>query len=379
MNYGVAQERDWNVLGDEEFRAIVREELANHPDHLRFPPRRLYWSEQADWYRRMAAKGWIAPAWPTEFGGMGLDPTKHLILLEEQEHAGIARYQDHGVLTVGPILMRFGTEGQQRRFLPGILSCDERWVQGYSEPEAGSDLASLRTVAVVDDAHIVINGQKIWTTMAHDATHMFMLARTNPSAKKQDGISFILLELSTPGVTVRPIRDIAGHEELCEVFMDNVRTSRDNLVGEINAGWSIAKSLLGFERIHVGSPKLPEHGLHQLIALAAENGALSDASFVDELTQVQLDVDGLVDVYQHFTGIVSRGEQLGDDVSMLKLWATETFQRIADLGLRAAGDQCGTSEIALGTLYKALPAIIYAGSNEIQRNIIATRVLGLPR
>ena len=388
MKYGISQVREWTTLGDEAFRCLVRREMEDHyPSELRFSPRRLRWSENGAWYRRMAAKGWIAPNWPVQYGGMGLSAAKLLIFMEEQERCGIARFQDHGILMVGPVLMRFGSEEQRRRLLPGILSCENIWCQGYSEPEAGSDLASLRTRAVRDGDAFVINGHKIWTTLAQDATHMFVLVRTNPEAKKQEGISFLLVDLDTPGVTVRPIADTAGHEEFCEVFLDNVRTPAANLVGELNQGWTIAKSLLGFERISIGSPKLPEYGLQVLQTLARATGVENDPVFRDKLVALQLDVVHLADVYHRFASTMIRGEVLGPDVSLLKIWASEVFQRISDLIVETA-DSCGgmRGEVAIGTaavnvlapFYKARSSTIYGGSNEIQRNIIAKLVLDLP-
>ncbi len=388
MNYGVPQEREWNGLGDEEFRDIVRAEFeAHHPAALRFPPRRLRWSENGAWYLRMSEKGWIAPNWPVEFGGMGLAPTKLLIFLEEQERWGIMRFQDHGILMVGPVLMKFGTEAQRRAYLPNILRCEHIWCQGYSEPNAGSDLASLRTRAVQDGDEFVITGQKIWTTLAQDATHMFVLARTDPDAKKQEGISFLLIDMASPGVTVRPIRDIAGHEEFCEVFLDGVRTSASNLVGELNRGWTVAKSLLGFERIHVGSPKLPEYGLQVLAALAKARGIAGDPVFIDRYIALKLDTEHLAASYRYFADIVVRDEPLGPEVSLLKIVATEIFQRISELIVETAGPFGGhldTVTIGDGTVdvlapfYKARPTTIYGGSNEIQRNILARQVLRLP-
>ena len=388
MNFGVPQQQDWNALSDEAFRAKVRAEFETHyPAELRYPPRRLRWQENKSWFLRMAAKGWIAPGWPREYGGMGLAPAKLLIFLEEQERWGIARFQDHGILMVGPILMRFGSEAQRRRYLPPILACEEIWCQGYSEPNAGSDLASLRTEARLEGGDFIINGQKTWTTLAHDATHIFVLARTDKAAKKQAGISFLLLDLKAPGVTVRTIRDLAGHEEFCEVFFDNVRTPASNLVGELNQGWAVAKSLLGFERIHIGSPKLPEYGLQVLLSVARARGVEQDTLFRDRLAQLQLDVAHLGDIYGHFAATVSRGEPLGPEVSLLKIWATETFQRIADLIIETAGDcggqagkvQMGDGRIeVLAPFYKARPSTIYGGSNEIQRNILARQVLNLP-
>jgi hypothetical protein len=335
----------------------------------------------------MAGKGWLAPAWPLEYGGMGLSHAKLLIFLEEQERWGIARYQDHGVLMIGPLLMRYGTEAQRRRYLPPILRCEEIWCQGYSEPNAGSDLASLRTRAERDGEHFVINGQKTWTTLAMDATHIFVLARTDAAAKKQEGISFLLVDIQSPGIRIRPIRDIAGNEEFCEVFFDDVRVPADCLLGELNKGWTIAKSLLGFERISLGSPKFCEYGLQVLTRIAAAVGAADDPLFRDKYAALQLDVAHLADAYAGFAQLLVRGEPIGQDVSLLKIWSTETFQRIAELGIETAGPaaalrgnvRLGTEELnVLGAWYKARPATIYGGSNEIQRNIIARQVLDLP-
>jgi alkylation response protein AidB-like acyl-CoA dehydrogenase len=318
---------------------------------------------------------------------MGLSPAKGLIFHEESERWGIARFQDHGILMLGPVLIQWGTEEQRRKYLPHVLSCKHIWCQGYSEPGAGSDLAGLKTKAERKGDEFIVNGSKIWTTLAHDATHMFCLVRTDAKAKKQEGISFLLIDLDQPGIKVRPIRDIAGHEEFCEVFLDDVRTPVSNLVGELNKGWTVAKSLLGFERIHIGSPKLPEYGMEVLEKLAQARGIAADPVFRDKYATLQLDVAHLADAYAHYAGIVARGEALGPDISMLKIWATETFQRIADLILETAGPYGAIDgDVAIGNttlnvlapFYKARPTTIYGGSNEIQRNILAKAVLDLP-
>jgi alkylation response protein AidB-like acyl-CoA dehydrogenase len=323
----------------------------------------------------------------TQYGGMGLSPAKLLIFLEEQERWGIARFQDHGIVMVGPVLMRYGTEEQRERFLPRILACEDRWCQGYSEPNSGSDLASLRTEARLDGDEFVINGQKIWTTLSFDVTHIFVLVRTDADAPKQKGISFLLVDLASPGIRIRPIKDIAGHEELSEVFFDDVRTPAANLVGPLNGGWSVAKSLLGFERIMLGSPKMPEYGLQVLRSVAAAAGTLDDPLFVDKMAALDLDVAHLSDIYHHFAGQVARGEELGPDVSLLKIFSTELFQRIADLIIETAGPAGGLGGDVtidrrfiniLAPFFKARPASIYGGSNEIQRNILAKQVLELP-
>jgi alkylation response protein AidB-like acyl-CoA dehydrogenase len=388
FQYGIAQERDWNALDNSAFRKIVRTEFQeNYPSELRFPPNRLSFKVLGPWYRRMSQKGWIAPSWPADFGGMGLEPRKVLIFQEEVERWGVARFQDHGILMVGPVLIKWGTEEQRRRFLPAILSCEHIWCQGYSEPGSGSDLASLQTRAVREGDEFVINGQKIWTTMAHDASHIFVLARTDPEAKKQEGISFLLVDMDQPGITVRPIRDMSGHAEFCEVFFDDVRTPAENLIGELNKGWTVAKSLLGFERIHIGSPKLPEYAMEILETVASARGVIEDPVFRDRFVRLQLDVEHLADSYEHFASIVARGEALGPDVSMLKVFATEVFQEIADLIIETAGPLSAIKGLAkignvdinvLAPYYKARPATIYGGSNEIQRNILSKQVLGLP-
>jgi alkylation response protein AidB-like acyl-CoA dehydrogenase len=388
MRYGVPQDQDWSQLSDEAFRRHIRHDFETHyPDALRYVPHRLHWPQLKGWYKRMAAKGWIAPAWPVELGGMGLSPSKLLIFHEEQERHGIARYQDHGVLMIGPLLMRYGTEEQRRRYLPPILSCDEIWCQGYSEPDAGSDLASLRTRADRDGTDFVINGQKIWTTLAMDATHIFVLVRTDPAAKKQEGISFLLVDIHTPGIRVRPIRDIAGNDEFCEVFFEDVRVPGESLLGELNKGWTIAKSLLGFERIFLGSPKLCEYALQVLARIAKATGTEADPLFRDRFAALQLDVSHLAAAYTGFAEMLVRGEPIGHDVSLLKVWSTETFQRIAEYAIEIAGSagalvgqvQLGAEELnVVGLWYKARPATIYGGSNEIQRNIIARQVLDLP-
>jgi 3-oxochol-4-en-24-oyl-CoA dehydrogenase len=381
---------DWNALSDEEFRAIVRADIeAHYPSELRFAAHRLLWSEQAQWIAHLLERGWIAPGWPRDRGGMGLSSLKQIIFWEEHERWGAMLYREHGVVQVGPVLMKYGTAEQQERWLPPTLRAEHHWAQGYSEPEAGSDLASLRTRAVRDGDVYIVNGQKIWTTLAHAATHIYFLARTDPEAKPQRGISFFLADITTPGITVRPIRDIAGHEELCEVFFDNVRVPVENRVGAENEGWTIAKSLLGHERITLGSPGPAEYGLHVLETVAAAAGVAGDPVHLRRLAELRLDVASLHDAYARYKAMVARGEEIGPDVSMLKILATETFQAIAEEIIATAGPAGGTAgrdvRLADGTVdvltsfYRALPMSIYGGSNEIQRNIIATAVLGLPR
>jgi alkylation response protein AidB-like acyl-CoA dehydrogenase len=379
---------DWNALGDDEFRQRIRSFLeAEYPNELRYPSRRLFWSEIGPWYRRMSEMGWIAPNWPREHGGMGLDPGKLLIFYEEQERWGVSRFADMGILMVGPMLIRFGTPEQQRKWLPKIIACEHLWCQGYSEPNAGSDLASLRTEAVLQGEEYVINGQKIWTTLATDCNHIFVLARTDKEAKKQAGISFFLVDMRQAGIRVRPIRDVAGHEELCEVFLDNVRVPAANLVGAPNEGWTIAKGLLGFERIFLGAPKYPNYALGVLARVADARGLHQDPAFAHLFARLRMAVEDHTASYERYVDIVKRGEPVPPDISMLKIVSTESFQAIADLVIRAAGEAgqlsgvvgLGPSHIdILGPFFRALPSTIYGGTNEIQRNVLAREVLRLP-
>ncbi len=379
---------DWNALDNETFRSEVRQFFEQHyPARLRYPKTRLRWHEIRDWYLTLSRQGWLAPTWPVEYGGMGLAPDKFIIFIEEQERWGVGRAPDMGLTMVGPLLIQYGSDEQRSEYLPKILAGENIWCQGYSEPNSGSDLASLRTEAVLGGDEFIINGQKTWATLAQDATHMFLLARTDKSAKKQQGISFLLIGMNSPGVTVRPIRNIAGHEEFCEVFLDNVRVPITRLVGELNQGWTIAKALLGFERIFLGSPKQSQYALARLEEMAVALGLDQDAGFMDRFTQLRLDVADHGALYARFVDQVKRGEKIGPDVSILKVWATETFSRLASLMVEAvasAGATVGDVEFPgrhadiLTSLYNARPATVYGGTNEIQRNIVASQVLALP-
>jgi len=383
-----ATNRDWNALDDEAFRRIAAEFFAAEvPQQLRYLSRRPRWSEVRDWYLTLSRSGWLAPNWPVEWGGMGLSQSKILVYLEELERSGAPRVMDQGLMNIGPLLIARGTDEQRRRFLPKILSGEHTWCQGYSEPNAGSDLASLRTEARIEGDEFVINGQKIWTSVAFDATHMFALVRTDKTVKKQAGISFVMVDLRQPGVTVRPIRNIAGHEELCEVFLDDVRTPLSNLVGEINDGWNVAKALLGFERIWSGSPRQSMLALLRLQKLAEASGKSADPVFQDKYTQIQMDVLDAASAYERFAQMMRTGGSFGFEVSMLKIWATETCQRVTELMVEAAGDlgalggEVDVNGQEMDILYPFLDCrafTIYGGSSQVQRNILAKNVLGLP-
>lgn len=379
---------DWDCWSDGEFRRMLRAFLIRHyPTPLRHMPRRVHWHEIGDWYRCLSQQGWIAPAWPETHGGMGLPAAKLIAWHEEFEAYGVARAPDQGILMVGPVLMRFGSAEQQQRFLPKILSGENIWCQGYSEPNAGSDLASLRAEALLEGEHFIVSGQKTWTTLAQDATHIFLLVRTDKAAKPQAGISFLLCDLNSPGISVRPIRDLAGHCEFCEVFFDNVRVPHENLVGQVNQGWTIAKALLGFERLHLGSPKQSQHALGHLKALGQQLDLMGDSAFRTRYAELALDVANLTALYTQYADYVKRGEPLPPSVSILKIWATETYQRIGLAIVRSAGSLGALAgatatgdgqQHLLAALYNGSAAKIYGGSNEVQRNILARTVLELP-
>lgn len=381
------RDADWNDMPEAEFRALLRRFFrAHYPAHLRHVPWRLHWDEIKPWYYTLSRQGWIAPSWPREHGGMALSPARQIAFIEEAEQYGVARAPDQGLVMLGPILIRYGTETQRARFLPGILSGEAVWAQGYSEPNAGSDLAALRCEAVIDGDDLVVTGQKTWSTLAQDATHMFMLVRTDKTVKKQAGISFLLVDLASPGVSRRPICTLSGHEEFCEVFFDQVRVPRGNVVGELNAGWTIAKALLGFERLFSGSPKHANHALQQIFNIARQRGLLADPAFTDRLAELRLDSADLTAMYRVFADMARAERPLPPALSLLKIWATETHERLGALLIQIAEEYGGVQMRlgygdggvqALAPFVNALAATIFSGTNEIQRNIYAKQVLGL--
>jgi alkylation response protein AidB-like acyl-CoA dehydrogenase len=375
-------------MDDAAFRAMVRDFVeANCPAEIRHLPRRLHWPEIETWTRALAAHGWLAPAWPKDHGGMGLSAGKQIAFVEEMDRLGVPRAPDHGIIMLGPLVIRFGTPEQKAKFLPRILSCDDIWCQGYSEPNSGSDLASLRTEAVLDGDHWIVYGQKTWTTLAQDANWIFLLVRTDKTAKKQEGISFLVADLTTPGITRRPIRTLGGHEEFCETFFDNVRVPKENMIGELNKGWTMAKALLGFERIFLGSPKQSQVALNRLALLGRAKGLFADERFRERFTTLRLDVADLTETYGRFVNVLKRGEDLGPDVSILKVFGTALYQRITEALVEYSDEQGAIDEEAalgndkldvLGHYWLARPATIYGGSSEIQKNILAKAVLDLP-
>ncbi|MGR8948844.1 MAG: acyl-CoA dehydrogenase [Gammaproteobacteria bacterium] len=379
---------DWNALDDADFRATLRTWINNYyPAALRHYPGQVRWDAIKDWHQALLERGWVAPAWPREHGGMALAPNKLLIYIEEMERHGVARAPDQGIVMVGPVLMKYGTDDQRARYLEPSRRGEFIWCQGYSEPNAGSDLASLTTSAKLDGDEFVINGHKIWTTHGLDATHMYCLVRTDFDVKPQAGISFVLIDLDQAGIEITPIPNLSGDVDFCEVFLTDVRVPAANLVGKLNQGWTIAKALLGHERLFVGSPKLCRHALSQLQELAARTGLDQDPVFADQLRTITYDIFDLEALYTEFADAVKRGETPGADVAILKIGVTETYTELSEIMLAAAGKAGGVvgpsnfngeAIDVLSHYYNARPAPIYAGSNEIQRNIIAKQVLGLP-
>jgi alkylation response protein AidB-like acyl-CoA dehydrogenase len=379
---------DWNSFSDEEFRAGVFAWFdKNYPHDMRHMGRRGSGKEMAPWMQKISRKGWIAPAWPKKWGGMGLSPAKQIIYIEERERVGVMRDPDMGIVMFGPMLMRWGTEEQKQQYLPRIVANEDIWCQGYSEPNAGSDLASLQTTAVLDGDHWVINGSKIWTSSAPSADHMFLLARTDKDAKKQEGITFFILDMNTPGFTMRPIRNIAGHEEFAQEYFENVRIPKENVVGEINKGWTVAKSLLGFERLNSGSPRPARAALMAVEKVAKAGGAWDDAEFQAKYVKVHLDIADLSAAYQRFADLMSLGDNPGPELSQLKIVVASATQLASELLMETAGgaganlgfeDIEGDAVNLTGSFFHHFGSMIASGTNDIQRNIISKRILELP-
>ncbi|MBG6286997.1 acyl-CoA dehydrogenase [Pseudomonas nitroreducens] len=382
--------REWS---DEEFRLRLRGWLDKHyPDHLRQNDRRPFLRLRGDdltgWLRLLDDHGWRAPAWPREYGGMGISFAKQMIYQEEMERAGVGRIIDNGETQLGPTLMKWGSDAQRAYYLPRILRCEDVWCQGYSEPGAGSDLASLRTQALRDGDEFVVNGQKIWSTHATDCTHIFTLVRTGKFEKKQQGISFLLIDLKAPGVSIRPIANIAGENEFCEVFFDNVRVPAQNLVGELHQGWSVAKALLGHERIWLGSSAMAGTALDLAERLVEERRLDADRGVLDRLAELQADLHDYRLLYARVCDdIAHQGAQPGPEASVLKVYVSELLQRITEFNVAVCVEHGGVvGDIQLGDLHTDLhwplmmarPVTIYAGANEIQRDILAKAVLNLP-
>lgn len=380
-------QEDLDALPDAEFRMRFRRWLEQHvPEDVRRPAHRLRGQRAREWFRMLYEHGWRAPAWPREHGGMGLSVAKLIIYDEELDHAQISRTVDMGESHIGPTLIKLGTEEQRRQYLPRILNCEDWWCQGYSEPNSGSDLASLRTRAELQGDEFIINGQKIWSSFAAEATHVFLLVRTSTEAIKQKGITFILAEMSTPGITVKPIVNLAGDDDFCEVFYDNVRVPAKNVVGRVGDGWAVSRSLLGMERLFIGSPRNSQIAMRALRALGEALGISEERHFTAIWAELSLELHAVQCLYRETARALGEGRQPENELSMLKIASTEHFQRVTEALLELAGEYGPIGQVPLGRdmidirqLYMlARPATIYGGSSEIQRNILSKRLLALP-
>lgn len=378
---------DYNMLSDEDFRLRFRGWLeAFYPPEWRRPiVFRLRGEEEKAWLRMLYQHGWRLPAWPREYGGLGLSMAKQLIYHEELDRYGTARFLDSGGVLLGPVLIQYGTPEQKEKYLPEILRGDVIWCQGYSEPNSGSDLASLKTSAVRDGDHFVVNGSKIWTTMVAEAARMFLLARTSQETRKQQGISFFLMDMDTPGVTARPIMNLAGDDEFGQVFFDNVRIPAENLVSNLGEGWNVAKALLGVERISAGSPALSRHAFNIFERIVSELSLEEDHPTQELHARLLCDLTDLSLLYDRVSDAALRGAAEGSELSALKILSSELFQRISDASMEIAGEHAGAAgatrigalDAELHRVYMiARPSSIYGGANEIQRDIIARALLG---
>ena len=389
---------------DMAFQQEVRTFIAeNYPAHLRGKQdegEELSKEDFLSWHRILAKKGWVAPAWPVEYGGTGWSPTQKYIWSEETASADCIRLMPFGLAMVGPVIYTFGTPEQKARFLPGILSGDDWWCQGYSEPGSGSDLASLRTKAVRDGDDYVVNGQKTWTTMAQHADWGFFLVRTNNDVKQQEGISFLLIDMKTPGVTVRPIITLGGEHEVNEVWLEDVRAPVANRIYEEDKGWTCAKFLLAHERTGIAGVASSKRGIEKVKAIAraevdGDRPLIANPFFKRKIAELEMDLTALEYTELRSLAGESAGKGPGPESSLLKIKGSEIQQRLTELSLEAVGHYGapyfrgfgeGDNEHPIGpdhahrtapTYFNARKTTIYGGSNEIQRNIIAKMVLGL--
>ena len=351
------------------------------------------------WLERMASRGWTAPTWPTEYGGGGLSSQEAKVLSQEMTSLRIPpALVGFGLTMIGPTLLRFGTEEQKQEHLPKITRGEIRWCQGYSEPGAGSDLASLQTRAVREGEHYMINGTKVWTSYADKADWIFCLVRTDPDVKKQEGITFLLIDMETPGVSVSPILLNSGKSPFCETHFQDVRVPVQNVVSEINAGWTVAKALLGHERTMIAdtfgvsserSAKRTRSPMadHALRYLGEQDGQLADAVMRDQVAQNEMDSKAFGLTVQRAKDAAKAGHQPGPESSMFKVYGTEINMRRNELAVRIAGPQAlgwegpgfEDEEIELTRDWlRSRGNSIEGGTSEVQLNIIAKHVLGLP-
>ena len=386
------------------FRDEIRAFLRTVPSHLTDKVRHgvhLTRANMEEWHALLNAKGWLATHWPTEHGGPGWGTVQKFIFDHECALAYTPRTVAFGLSMLGPVLIKYGNEQQKRHWLPRILNGADWWCQGYSEPGAGSDLASLKTRAVRQGDHYIVNGQKTWTTLGHHANMMFCLARTDPEAKQQEGISFLLIDMNQPGIEVRPIITLDGEHEVNEVFLTDVKVPVENLVGEENRGWTYAKYLLTYERTNIAGVGHSVAALLRLKAVAAKvikNGKplLQDPLFATRVAKVEIELENMQTTNLRVIAAVAGGGVPGAESSMLKIKGTEIRQELNSLLRRAMGvdalpfsheavsdgymgEYTGPREAAFAAeqYFNTRKLSIFGGSNEIQKNIISKMIIGL--
>ncbi len=386
----------------DEVRVFLREHLPQELSERVKAGLAVRAEDYRSWQKTLFQRGWAAPTWPKEFGGTGWDPVRIHIFEEELALAGAPKTVPFGLRMVGPVIMAFGSPEQQKRFLPRILNAEDWWCQGYSEPGAGSDLASLKTRADREGDHYIVNGQKTWNTAGHNANWIFCLVRTDPNAAKpQQGISFLLIDMKTPGITVRPIITLDGAHEVNEVWFENVKVPVENRIGEENKGWTYAKFLLSHERTSIagiGSSKRELGRLKRIAQQEVKNGRplIEDPLFAARIAQVEIDLMALEITAMRALSAESKNRAPGPEASILKIKGTEIQQALTELMMyavgpyalpfeRASSEENDFTSVAgpeyaapvAGTYCNLRKATIYGGSNEIQRNIIAQMILGL--
>ena len=398
---------DLNFTAEElDFRRTIREWVAaNLPpeiSHKVHHALRLTREDMQRWAKILGRQGWLGWGWPKEFGGPGWNAVQRHLFEEECALAGAPRVVPFGPVMVAPVIMAFGTPAQQQRFLPGIASGEVWWSQGYSEPGSGSDLASLKTRAERRGDYYIVNGQKTWTTLGQYGEWIFCLVRTSTEGKPQTGISFLLIDMKSPGITVRPIITLDGEHEVNEVWFDNVEVPADQLIGEENKGWSYAKYLLAHERTNIADVNRAKRELERVKRIARTEGVWEDARFRDQVALLEVDIVALEMLVLRVLSAEKSGKQSLDIAGLLKIRGSEIQQRYTELMMLAAGPYAipflreameagwqGDQALGglfpgealhcaplAGTYFNYRKTSIYGGSNEVQRNIVAQTVLG---
>ena len=374
----------------DEVRAFARDNLSPATREKTFSGKHYDRDDHVVWQQALGRKGWLTYTWPKKYGGPGWDVTQRFLFENVLAEEGAPRIIPFGVKMVGPVIYTFGTDEQKERFLPGIRSSEVSWCQGYSEPGAGSDLASLRTRAVLDGDHYIVNGQKTWTSYAHWGDWIFCLVRTDTESKPQEGISFLLIDMKTPGVTVRPIIMLDGAHAVNDVFLDNVRVPVANRIGKENEGWTCAKFLLANERLGIAEVPASKRGVRSLRELN------DDPSFNEKIADIDLQVQALEMSELRALSTMALGGAPGPEVSTLKVRGSEIQQRIAELAMEAVGEYAApyqpgmlfhdTNETPVGPdhappaaprYFNMRKTTIYGGSTEVQKNIVSKAILGL--